>query len=110
MAISNLLSEQNTKLYPEKVESLKNEAMNFSEEGIIAALKGMKIRTDNKAVLSLFKGVKYLISGTQDPILNFSDVERVATTCNCELFPLEGGHLSFIENEKELQSIMHFID
>lgn len=110
MAISNLLSEKNTKLYPEQVERLKNEAMSFSEEGIMAALEGMKIRTDNLSTLSGFMGPKYMINGTQDPILNFSAAERLAKTCNCKLFPLEGGHLSFIENEKELQSIMHFID
>ncbi len=110
MAISNLLSKKNSKRYLEQIENLKNEAMTFSEDGIIASLEGMKIRTDNKEVLARFKGAKFLISGTQDPILEIIDIESIADRCNCNLFTLDGGHLSFIENKKELLSIMHFID
>lgn len=110
MAISNLLSEKNSNFFADQIESLKKEAMTFSEEGIIAALEGMKIRTDNLSTLSEFMGPKYMINGTQDPILDFSDTERIANTCGCKLFSLEGGHLSFMENETELKKIMHFID
>lgn len=110
MAISNLLSEKNRGLFPQELEKLKKEALAFSEEGIIAALKGMKIRTDKTSVLSLYNGPKYIIAGINDPILKFSDAELVADKTNCNFLPLSGGHLSFLENKNELKRLMHFID
>ena len=110
MAISNLVSVKNRELFPEELEKLKKEALNFSEEGIIAALKGMKIRTDETSTLTLYNGPKYIVAGVNDSILNFSDVEIVADKTNCIFLPLSGGHLSFIENKSELEKFMHFID
>ena len=110
MAISNLLSEKNRELFPEELEKLKKEALGFSEEGIIAALRGMKIRTDKTSILTLYNGPKYIVAGINDPVLKFSDAELVADKTNCNFLPLSGGHLSFIENKIEIKKFMHFID
>lgn len=110
MAISNLLSANNRELFPEQLEKLKKEALKLSEEGIIAALKGMKIRTDETSTLTLYNGPKYMVAGDKDPVLNFSDAELVANKTNCVFLPLSGGHLSFIENKSEIEKFMHFID
>ena len=110
MAISNLLSEKNRELFPKELEKLKKDALGFSEEGIIAALRGMKIRTDKVSVLTLYNGPKYIVAGIDDPILKFSDAEQVADRTNCNFLPLSGGHLSFIENKNEIKKFMHFID
>ena len=110
MAISNLLSANNRELFPEQLEKLKKEALKLSEEGIIAALKGMKIRTDETSTLTLYNGPKYMVAGDKDPVLNFSDAELVANKTNCVFLPLSGGHLCFIENKSEIEKFMHFID
>ncbi len=110
MAIANLLSEKNRELFLMDVEKLKNDALGFSEEGIIAALKGMKIRTNKISILTLFNGPKYVVAGINDPVLNFYDAERVANTSNCNFLALSGGHLSFIENKSEINRFMHLID
>ena len=110
MAISNLLSEKNKELFPIELKNLKKDALSFSEGGIIAALRGMKIRTDKISTLTLFNGPKYIVAGVNDPVLNFSDAERVADTTNCNFLPLSGGHLSYIENKNEIKKFMHFID
>ncbi len=110
MAIANLLSAKNRELFPEQLEKLKKEALSLSEEGIIAALKGMKIRTDETSTLTLYNGSKYMVAGDKDPVLNFSDTELVANRTNCVFLPLSGGHLSFIENKSEIEKFMHFID
>jgi len=110
MAISNLLSEKNRDLFPKELEKLKMDALGFSEDGIIAALKGMKIRTDKISTLRFYKGPKYIIAGINDPVLNFHDAEIVANTTNSIFIPLKGGHLSFIENKNEIKKLMHFID
>ena len=110
MAISNLLSAKNRGLFPEQLEKLKKEALKLSEERIIAALKGMKIRTDETSTLNLYNGPKYMLAGDKDPVLNFSDAELVADKTNCVFLPLSGGHLSFIENKSEIEKYLHFID
>ncbi|WP_144960604.1 alpha/beta fold hydrolase [Gillisia sp. Hel_I_86] len=109
-AISKLLSKKNRELFPQELETLKKEALSFSEQGIIAALKGMKIRTDNKTILSQFTGPKYIVAGNQDPVLKFSEAKIVAYSTNCNFLSLSGGHLSFIENKNETKKLMHLID
>ena len=110
MAISNLLSAKNRELFSEQLEKLKKEAFNLSEEGIIAALKGMKIRTDETKTLLHFNGPKYMVAGDKDPVLNFSDAKLVAKKTNCVFLPLSGGHLSYIENKSEIEKLLHFVD
>lgn len=110
MAISNLLSVKNRKLFIEELEKFKKEASSISAEGIIAALKGMKIRTEEIATLTHYKGPKYILAGDSDPVLNFSDIELLADKTNSIFLRLSGGHLSFIENKSEIEKFMHLID
>lgn len=110
MAISNLLSVKNRKLFIEELEKFKKEASSISAEGIIAALKGMKIRTEEIATLTHYKGPKYILAGDSDPVLNFSDIEILADKTNSIFLRLSGGHLSFIENKSEIEKFMHLID
>lgn len=110
MAISNLVSEKNKELFTTALEKLKKEALELSEDGITAALRGMKIRTDNTSTLLFYNGPKYIIAGINDPVLKFSEVELVANTTNSNFLPLSGGHLSFIENKNEIKKFLHFID
>lgn len=110
MAISNLLNPKNKELFTEDIEKLKEEAFGFSENGIVAALEGMKIRTDSKDFFAEFKGLKYIVAGEEDPILNYIDIKRVAKLCNSNFKSFSNGHLSFIENKNELQNLLHLID
>ena len=71
LAISNLLPRDNDLKFARELTALKEEAQTFSEKGIIAALKGMKIRTDKKSVLQNFPGEKYMILGLKDTVLEF---------------------------------------
>lgn len=110
MAISNLMTKTNAEIFAAELEKLKNEALGFRETGIIAALKGMKIRTDKTSTLAAFEGSKLIIAGNNDPILKFSEIKVVANATSSNFLPLSGGHLSFIENKDEIKNIMHFID
>ena len=58
MAIPNLFAEYNREHFQSEIESLKKEALSFPPEGIIAMLKGMKIRKDRTSVLKAYKGNK----------------------------------------------------
>lgn len=110
MAISNLLTEENNLKFEEEVQTIKNEALKFSEKGIIAALSGMKIRTDKQHILSGINNLKTIIAGEQDPIMDYQRIKQVALNCNTDFISFQGGHLSFIENKKELTKFMYFVD
>jgi len=110
MAISNLLSQENSLKFRSEIEELKKEALTFSTEGIVAALKGMKIRTNKLEVLKSLESQKFIVAGKDDPIMDYNRIENVAKTCNCKLISLNDGHLSYIENRLALQNFMYFID
>ena len=110
MAISNLLSEENSLKFKSEIEALKKEALTFSTEGIIAAIKGMKIRTNRIEVLKSLEVPKFIIAGKNDQVMDYERVKYVAKYCNCKLISLKSGHLSYMENQLEIQTFMHFID
>ncbi|MBZ9728207.1 alpha/beta fold hydrolase [Salegentibacter sp. JZCK2] len=110
MAISNLLTPENNKVFKSQIEELKNRALEFSTEGIYAAIKGMKIRTDHTGLFAKFKGQKIIVAGKQDPVLDFNTIKIIALRCGSEFKSLPDGHLSFMENTKEFQKILRFVD
>ncbi len=110
MAISNLLTpENNHKLKPE-VEILKKRALTFSKEAIMAALQGMKIRTDHTELLRAYTKPKFIICGENDPVLDFKTIKNIANYCNSDFISYPDGHLSFLENKTKLMRFMHFIE
>ena len=110
MAISNLLYPESHHKFKDELNTLKAEASGFSENGIIAALRGMKIRKDRTAVLKRFKGTKVILAGEQDPLLNLQDMKLLAEETGCRFYSFPGGHLSHIENKKEFEKVVHFIE
>ena len=110
MAISNLLMPANNKLFKPQIEELKNRALKFSTEGIYAAIKGMKIRTDHTGLFANFKGQKIVIAGKNDPVMDFNTIKVIAKRCGSEFESLPGGHLAFLEDKNELFKILQFVD
>ncbi|MDT0691182.1 alpha/beta hydrolase [Salegentibacter sp. F188] len=110
MAISNLMLPENSKKYQSEVQDLIFEALRMSVKGITAATKGMKIRSDNVNLFSSLEIEKNIIAGKNDPILNLVELKKVAIEGNANLFLLEGGHLSFVEDKRALRKILHLIE
>ena len=110
MAISNLYSEKSKKEMASEIEDLKSQAVKMKAKNIQAALKGMKIRTNYLEVLKSFPRQKIIVGGEQDPILDISELKRVAQGCDCEFLELENGHNSYMEDRNSLTKIMLFID
>ncbi|RDK88216.1 alpha/beta fold hydrolase [Marinirhabdus gelatinilytica] len=110
MAITNLFTEvSRQKLQPE-IESLKTEALQMTAQGITAAIAGMKNRKDRTEVLKSFTSPKFMICGTEDPILTFQECKSIANTSDCRLFELESGHMSHLEKFQEIVKILHFVE
>jgi pimeloyl-ACP methyl ester carboxylesterase len=110
MAITNLFPEQSRKQYASEINRLKKEAQTFSVKGITAAIKGMRDRKDRTSVLKNFKKKKYMICGTDDPIVPLSVSEILAKHCETPLFKVASGHMTLTENYEEIVKIVHFID
>ncbi len=104
MAIRNLFTEETQEKYASEIQKMKNEALKFPIEGIIATIKGMKNRKDRTLILKKFSKEKYMICGIHDPIIPFKDSETLATLSGSELIKVNGGHMSLIENYDEIEN------
>ncbi len=105
MAISNLLPPENNKKFAKEVGRLKEEANKFPTKGITAALEGMKIRTERTDVLKRFTGDKIIVAGKKDPVMDFLKIKALANECGCRFFAFSGGHLGYLENQKEFRKL-----
>ena len=103
--IPNLFSEESKIKYKSKIESVKKEALKTSQQGIIASLEGMKIRKDRSFIMQKESLKKMLIIGKKDPILNYSDLIEQAKNTNTKVVEFNNGHMSHIENLKELKNV-----
>lgn len=105
MAISNLLTPENDHKYSKEVQILKDRANHFPVAGITAALKGMKIRTNKIDVLQKHPGIKIIVSGKKDPLIDIEDIKSLAKRCKCRFFALPGGHLSYLESQDQFMKL-----
>lgn len=106
MAIVNLFSNLNNKKLQKEIKALIATANTMSKEGVIAALKGMGLRSHKTDVLQQFRGKKLLISGQEDQIIAPKTSTIEAKTTGCELLVLAGGHMSYLESEQELSNYL----
>lgn len=111
LAIVNLFRPKNRTIHSEKIKQLTKEALKTPLQGIIAALEGMKIRKNREALLHNTTFKKMMVVGKKDPALNYESLINQTKNTNVEIVEFPDGHMSFIENERELfQQIMHFIE
>jgi len=110
MAIRNLFAERSRTRYSEEIKQLQTDALGFPVAGIMAAIRGMKIRKDRTAVLKNFKGDKIIICGKEDPIVPINESRRLGKTTNSTVIILDGGHVLLAENRTEIVQIMLFIE
>ncbi|MBR9756983.1 MAG: alpha/beta hydrolase [Algicola sp.] len=106
MSIANLFAEENRVPLAKAIEQVKKEALKTPIQGIIAALEGMKARPDREALLHFTPYKKMIVAGRKDPILNINDVRAQTVGTSVELVELADGHMSHIENTKDLSYIV----
>ena len=102
LAIPNLFSENNRGTYAEEISEITQDALKMSQQGIIAALEGMKIRSNKVNILEEGKFPVLMIIGEQDPALDFKSSLRQASINTVEKVIFPDGHMSHIENEHAL--------
>ncbi|MBT8261960.1 MAG: alpha/beta hydrolase [Bacteroidia bacterium] len=110
VSINNLFAEDTREDFSKDIQQLQMEANEIPTSGILAAIRGMKDRKDRSDVLKEFQGSKILICGTKDTVVPFKDSKRAASFTKSKLISMASGHMTLIENSKELTEIVHFIE
>ena len=108
--IPKMFANDNLERLKDKVNSAKQIAAKTTEDGIISALEGMKLRPDRTNVLES-DIPKLFILGKKDNYINYNTMYDVLSNHkNGEIVTLENsGHMGFIEEkEKSLQVIKDF--
>lgn len=106
MSIGNLFSEDNRERLEEIIETVRQEALKTPLQGIVAALEGMKIRKDREVILHFAPYPMLLVLGKKDSVLNYEDSLDQIENTKVELVTFPDGHMSHIENEKDLKTIL----
>jgi pimeloyl-ACP methyl ester carboxylesterase len=111
IAIPGLFAPENRHTYAEKVKEATEVALHMSPEGIIASLKGMKIREDRTGVFREGTYPKLMIIGRQDPALDLETLTPQTQFPGVESVTFDDGHMSHIENREELaQHLIRFLE
>jgi pimeloyl-ACP methyl ester carboxylesterase len=111
MSFINLFSPESKEMHCAEIEIALNEALKTPIQGYMAANEGMKIRKDKTELFKSLSMKKLLIIGKKDPILDAEIANKTITNTTIEVVEFSEGHMSHIENKKELTyTIMHFIE
>jgi pimeloyl-ACP methyl ester carboxylesterase len=106
MAIPNLFAEYNRDKFNDEIDQVTKEALQISTRGIIAALEGLKIRSDYTYLYDTLKIPIQMIIGKKDPALDYESLIEQTKDKNVYLVEFPDGHMSHFENRNELNSAL----
>ena len=110
VAINNLFAEDTRIQFSEAISKLITEANAMDVAGIQASIRGMLIRVDRSDVLKRFRGSKIIVAGTKDGVVPITDSRKAAHYTGSRLFEVDSGHMTLVENVKEIIKIMYFVE
>ncbi len=101
--IPSLFASANVNKFSEQIENLKKASAETSKEAIVAALRGMKERTEKITLLKSTKTpVMYIIGKDDSRIPINTALEQAALPYRCTAILLGGvGHMGYIEAKEE---------
>ena len=100
-AIPNLFVNKNTPALRGAIKRVINMALKTPKQGVLAALEGMKIRSDREIILRFAPYPVLCIAGKNDVVIPWRDVKRQSELCTNGFFYLseKGGHMCFYEDK-----------
>lgn len=111
LSIANLFRPKNRTIFSDEIKKMKEEALKFPIQGVVAALEGMKIRKNRVELWRKGTFKKMMIIGLKDPILEYSTLINQTKGSDAEIVKFPDGHMSYIENKEEFTyKIMQFIE
>ena len=102
IAIPSLFSEENRSIFSDAIKEITRDTLKMSQQGIIASLEGMKVRTDRTHLLEQNDYPILMVIGKKDPALDYNSLLEQAKNKYVKSVVFEDGHMSHIENEQEL--------
>lgn len=109
LSIPNLFSEENRAVFAKEINEITESALKMSQQGIIAALEGMKIREDRTKILAASNLPILMIIGKKDPALDYRVLVKQSEMGTVKNVVFEDGHMSHVENKTELiQALKEF--
>jgi len=111
LSIANLFRPKNRTIFSDEIKKMKEEALKFPIQGVIAALEGMKIRENRVKLFRNAAFKKMMIIGLKDPVLEYGTLIDQTKDSDVEIVEFPDGHMSYIENKEEFTyKIMQFIE
>ena len=111
MSFSNLFTAESKIKFEAEYNNALKIALLTPIQGYIAAQEGMKLRPDRYEVLSQLNCNKLIIIGVNDGLINKKQIIHKIEGTTINFTELQGGHMSHIENKKELSyKILHFVE
>ena len=107
--IPDLFAPENIQKFKSEIEILQHKAKRTRKEGIIAALRGMKLRTEKLKILKKLDIPVLFIAGKKDKRIPAKLImEQALLPYHSEVLFLEDvGHMGYIEAEKETLNVLH---
>ena len=106
LSVSNLFHQGNLLKFKQEIKAVKEEALQTSVQGYIAANEGMKTRKNTNYLLVESNFKKLLIIGEKDPVLKYQTSLEKAKKTNSKFVVFPDGHMSHIENTAELITVL----
>lgn len=106
MSFTNLFSEESRIAHQKELEDALQIALRTPVQGYIAAQEGMMLRTDKQEFLKALSAKKLIVIGEKDPVVNGNGLLEDTKHSDIETVVLSQGHMSHIENTKEITYIL----
>ena len=111
MSFANLFAPDSVLKYKPQFDIALKIALNTKLQGYVAAQEGMAIRQNRYKILKDLTGKSLIISGKKDTLIDVKDIEKQIKNTSIFHKEVSEGHMSHIENTKELTYILkHFIE
>lgn len=106
MSFINLFTASSREKFKSEINTALSEALQTKVQSYIAANEGMRTRKNQSQVLKTTSFKKLIIAGRKDPVLDIQKSIEEAKDTNTDIEILDGGHMSHIENSKDLIAIL----
>lgn len=110
--IPNMYATHNLKQFTKELEFSKQIALNTTEDGVIAALNGMRNRKNRMCVVENAKFPILFLPGKYDNLIPYiEDDKQFTASNNIETVVLNSGHMGMFEDkETAYNSLLKFIE
>ncbi|MBT8259382.1 MAG: alpha/beta hydrolase [Bacteroidia bacterium] len=111
LSIPQLFAPENRTRLKDNIAALKDKAILMKQEGITAALKGMKDRPSRVQLIKNGSFPTLIVFGREDSVVDIERLKKLDSIDEVTVVELEGGHMSYLEALNDLSYyFMRFIE